>query len=271
MTRADLTPAPAGDRSADRPAWLRGRNPSVKLAVLLAVSLATLFLFDPLPVLALYLLATVAVRIGARVPWRTLLLAQVPFLLFGIGLIAVNALSRPGEPVLSGAPVRVTAAGIVIGTALALRGMVIGVLTIGFLASTPPRELMVSLVQHARLSPRFGYAILAGHRMLHAMPVQWATIRAAHAVRAPLRRNGRPRFGPRDVTHAAFTLLVVSIRSSERIALALESRGLGDGARTIWRPVPLDRRDALLAIVVPAAFAAVVVADLMFRAGAAGS
>ncbi len=250
--------------------WLGRCNPTVKLVTLLAVSLATLFLFDPLPVLALYLLATVTVRAAARMPWRTLLLAQVPFALFGIGLVAVNALSRPGEPLLPDAPVRVTVEGLVLGTALALRGMVIGVLTIGFLASTPPRELMVSLMQHARLSPRFAYAILAGHRMLGAMPERWATIRAAQSVRAPLRRNGRPRFGPGDFARAAFALLVASIRSSERIALALESRGLRDGPRTIWRPVPIGRRDAVLAIAVPTVFTAVVAAGVALRGAVLG-
>jgi energy-coupling factor transporter transmembrane protein EcfT len=243
--------------------WLGRRNPTIKVAVLLAVSLGTLGLFDPRPLVGLYLLGLVAVRRAGRVGWRTLLLGQLPFLLFGIGLVAVNALSRPGPSLLPDAPIRVTADGLTIGIALALRGLVIGVLTIGFLASTPPRDLMVSLVLHARLSPRYAYAILAGHRMLHAMPARWATIRAAHAVRGPVRRNGRPRFGPTAFTRAAFALLVASIRSSERIALALESRGLGDGPRTVWRPVPLDRRDALLAVIVPVGFLLVVAAQLL--------
>ncbi len=250
-------------RSATRaePSWLGRRNPTVKVAVLLVVSLGSLALFDPYPLVALYLIGVAAVRLAARVDWRTLLLGQLPFLLFGIGLVAVNALSRPGPSLLPDSPIRITADGLTIGIALALRGLVIGVLTIGFLASTPPRDLMVSLVLHARLSPRYAYAILAGHRMLHAMPTRWATIRAAHAVRGPARRNGRPRFGPAAFGRAAFALLVSSIRSSERIALALESRGLGDGPRTVWRPVLLDRPDALLAVLVPAVFLLVIAAQ----------
>lgn len=235
--------------------WLQRRNPTVKAVVLLVVSLATLAVIDPVPLTLWYALALLGVRAGARVPWRKLALAQVPFVLFGLGLVAVNAVSRPGEPLWPDAPVRVTADGLVIGTALALRGLVAGVLTIGFLATTPPRDLMVSLVQHARLSPRYAYAILAGHRMLGAMPQRWTTIRSAHAVRAPLRRNGRPRFTVKDFTRTAFALLVTSIRSSERIALALETRGLGAGDRTIWRPVPLDRRDVAFAVLVPMSFA----------------
>src|SRR5690606_3251640 len=125
---AGRTDPPAGDRDrgAAMSSWLERRNPTVKLAVLTAVSLGTLFLFDPAPLLALYLLAVLAVRRAARVRRRTLLAAQVPFLLFGVGLVAVNALSRPGQPLWPEAPVRVTVEGVVIGAALALRGLVIG-------------------------------------------------------------------------------------------------------------------------------------------------
>jgi len=249
----------AGARARPRLSWLGQRNPTVKVAVLFAASSALLFLWDPVPIVVLYALALVGVRFGARVPWQTVLLAQVPFLLFGVGLVSVNALSRPGRPLLPDVPVHITVEGLAIGIALALRAMVIGVLTIGFLATTPPRELMVSLVQHARLSPRYAYAILAGHRMLQAMPERWATIRAAQAVRASIGRNGRPRFGLGDFGRAAFALLVVSIRSSERIALALESRGLGEGPRTIWRSVALDGRDAVLAGIIVVPFALVLV------------
>lgn len=240
--------------------WLAERNPTVKFAVLLAVSIALLFVWDPPPLLVLYVVAIVAALALARLPVRTLAVSQVPFVAFGVGLVLVNALSRPGTEVWPGFPVRVTVEGVAIGTALALRGLLIGVLTIAVVASTPPRDLLISLMTHARVSPRYAYAVLAGHRMLGAMPERWATIRAAQAVRAPLRRDGRPRFGPADFGRAAFALLVASIRSSSRISLALESRGLGEGPRTVWRPVPVGPLDAVLAVVVVAVFAAVMVA-----------
>ncbi|MFD6443859.1 energy-coupling factor transporter transmembrane component T family protein [Promicromonospora sp. NPDC060204] len=256
--RAETGTRPTDPATAATP-YLGRRNPTVKAAILLAASLATLGFLDPRPLLGLWALAVVAVGVAARVPPRTLVLGQVPFVVFGVGLVAVNGLSRPGTPLVSGAPVSVE--GLTVGVALALRGLVIGVLTIGFLASTPPRDLMVSLVQHARLSPRYAYPVLAGHRMLTAMPARWATIRAAQAVRAPLRR-GRPRFGLPDAGRAAFALLVTSIRSAERIALALESRGLGERPRTVWRPVPIGRADVVLVLVVLAAWVAAAVVDL---------
>lgn len=226
---------------------LERRNPAVKLLLVVAVSVATLALLDPRTLAVLYLLGLVAARWGAGVGPRRLLLAQVPFWTFGVGVLLVNALSRPGDVLAAAGPFRVTDEGLAVGAALALRGCVIGVATVAFLASTPPRDLMVSLVRHARLSPRYAYALLAGHRMLAGLPRQWATIRAAQAVRAPLRRDGQPREGWRGLGRSAFALLVASVRASERVALALESRGLSAGPRTVWRPVPLGAGDGALA------------------------
>ena len=238
---------------------LAARNPTVKLLLVVAVSLATLALLDPGALAALYLVGLAAARWGAGVRGRRLLLAQVPFWTFGLGVLLVNALSRPGAVLVAGGPFRVTHEGLVVGAALALRGCAIGVATVAFLASTPPRDLMVSLVRHARLSPRYAYALLAGHRMLAGLPRQWATIRAAQQVRTPLGRDGRPREGWRGLARSAFALLVASIRASERVALALESRGLSAGPRTVWRPVPLGAADAALAVGVVGVVALVVV------------
>jgi len=245
-------------REHAKDSWLAARNPTVKIGVLTAVSIAVLFLVEPLPLLVLYLVALPAVRWSTRIPWRVLLPAQLPFVLFGFGVLVVNALSRPGVQAFD-APVRITVEGLVFGTALALRALVIGLGAIAFVASTRPREMMISAVQHARVPPRYAYALLAGQRSLEAMPRTWATIRAAQAVRAPLRRDGRPRETVSAFGRAAFALLVGTIRSSERIALALESRGLGDRPRTLWRPVPIGGLDAVLAVVVGGAFVVVVV------------
>ena len=235
--------------------YLERRNPTVKLAVQCVGSLATLIVLTPLTLGTLTALAVVAVLTTTRLSPAKLLAASVPFVAFGFGLLTVNALSRPGTELLPDFPVRVTSEGLAIGFALALRTTVIGLRSIAFIASTPPRELMTSLTQHGRLSPRFAYALLAGFRLLQLLPSEWQSIRAAQAVRAPLGRDGMPRTGLAGFGSAAFSLLVVSIRSGERIAQALESRGLGAGPRTVWRPVALDARDATLAGIVLAAFA----------------
>lgn len=247
-----------------RASWLGARNPTVKMAVLLAVSVAVLFLFDPLPLLVMYAASLLGVRWTAGIRWGMLLRAQVPFVVFAGGVFVVNALSRPGEQIFD-APVRITVEGVVVGAALALRALVIGLGAVAVTASTDPRAMTVSAVQHARVPPRYAYALLAGQRTLEAMPRTWATIRAAQAVRAPIGRDGMPRQGAAAFGRASFALLVDAVRSSERIALALESRGLGDRPRTLWRPVPIGSADAVLAVVVAVVLIVIIVGWMLMR------
>lgn len=239
---------------------LARRNPSIKLGVVFLVSLAVMFVLDPVTPALLYLLAVGAVVAFARVPARTLLVGHLPFIAFGFGVLLVNVLSRPGTVLWQAGPLRATAEGLSVGGALALRTLLIGVLAIGFLSSTDGVALMHSLRENARLSPRVAYSVLAGYRMLQDMPREWATIQHAHAVRAPLRSDGRLPRGPRHLARVIFTLLVVTVRRGERMAQALESRGLGLTPRTTWRPVPVERADWLVAAAVLATVAAVVAA-----------
>lgn len=220
------------------------RNPTVKLALLFLVSAVLLFVLDPLTPALLYAAAVPAVLVSARLRVRTLALTHVPFAAFALGLLVVNVVSRP------------LAEGLFIGSSLAMRTLLVGVLSTAFVATTDPVELMTSLQQNARVSPRVTYALLAGYRMLQQMPREWATIRMAHAVRGPLRPDGTLPRDPSTLARAAFTLLVQSLRKGERIAQTLESRGLGLTPRTTWRPVPLARGDGILTIAVIAGLAA---------------
>lgn len=231
----------ARDDTDDSP--LGRRNPTVKLALVFVVSAVMLFVLHPFVPVVLYLVALVAVRASTTIPPRTLAVAHVPFLAFALGLFVVNVLSRPGEVLWQAGILRVTEEGISVGAALAARTLLIGILAIGFLASTGPVALMTSLHQNARLGARLTYAILGGYRMLQEMPREWQTIRHAHAVRAPLRRDGSLPRSPRFLAGVVFTLLVVSVRKGERLAQSLESRGLGLEPRSTWRPVVVQRAD----------------------------
>lgn len=247
---------------------LHRRNPTVKLAVLLVVSTVLLAVVDPWTPLALWLLALVAVAWAGRIPWRLLLRAQLVFGPFALSILAVNCVTRDGPVVAAVGPFEVTGPGLAIGLSLMLRTLLVGTLSVAYVLTTDGARLMTSLHQHVRLGARPTYAVLAGYRMLEQLPERWTTIRLAQAAREPARadrrgsaptsgRRGRPgRAGgrrlpasPRALARAAFTLLVVTLRQAERMAIAMETRGLGAGPRTVHAPVALDRRDAAFAAV----------------------
>lgn len=248
---------PSAERTAPR-GLLSRRNPTVLLALLTALSIVAIALTEPLPLLALYVLACAGTMLGCRIGPRRLLRAQLPFAVFAGGIFLVNVLSRPGHEPWPELPLRITEEGIVLGAALALRALLIGVGALAVSWSADPRRTLVSLQQHARLPARYAYALLAGRRLLDELPRRWETITRAHRVRLPLTAQGQvARLRPRHLMRCAFALLVDAIRSAERIAFALESRGVGEGERTLWRPVPLGLADAGLVLGVALAVTAV--------------
>jgi len=244
---------------------LHRRNPTVKLAVFFVVTLVLLVPVDPWTPLALLALAVPAVVLAGRVPWTTLGRAAVLFVPFACSLLAVNAVTRDGPVVAVVAGLEVTRNGVGIGLALALRTVLVGTLAVAFTLTTDGARMMTSLHQHARLGARPTFAVLAGYRVLEDLPTRWTTIRQAQSVRDPRHRPGRLPRDPASLARAAFALLVGALRQGERMAIAMETRGLGSGPRTVHRPVPLDRRDAWFAALVLGTTAAVLACS--WRAG----
>lgn len=240
---------------------LHRRNPAVKLAVFFVVSVLLLVPVDPWTPLALLVVAVPAVLVAGRIPWRTLGGAALLFGPFACSLLAVNAVTRDGPVVAEVLGLEVTGTGVAIGAALALRTVLVGILAVAFSLTTDGARLMTSLHQHARLGARPTFAVLAGYRVLEDLPERWTTIRQAQSVRDPRRRAGALPRDPGSLTRAAFTLLVVALRQGERMAIAMETRGLGSGQRTVHRPVALDHRDAVFAAVVLGVCALVVLAS----------
>lgn len=233
--------------TSPRDAVLARCDPTVLLAVVVAVPLVLARVHRPGPPGVLWALAMVAVLATTPLTARRLVVAQVPFASFALGVGLVNAVTRQGDVVAVVGPLRVTRQGLEVGTALGLRTLLVGVCAAGFLAVVDPARLVVSLRQVARLPVRVAYALLAAHRLLDDLPGEWTTIRRAHAVRMPGPR--RLSGSPRALARAAFTLLATSVRRAERVAVALESRGLGalpPGRRTSWRTARPTWRDGVL-------------------------
>ncbi|MGV8885526.1 MAG: energy-coupling factor transporter transmembrane component T family protein [Microbacteriaceae bacterium] len=248
-----LAPDPVHDSPLAR------RNPSIKLAVLFLTSVLVMFVLDPVTPAVIYLLGFCGVVVGGRLRLGRVLARQLPFVAFAFGVFSINVLSRPGAVVWQEGPLRVTTEGIEVGAALALRTLAIGILAIGFVLTTDSIALMTSLNQNALLGARPSYALMAGYRLLQQLPGEWATIRNAQSVRAPLLRNGTVAHSPRSFGHAAFALLVLSIRRGERMSQSLESRGLGLQPRTVWHPVRVSAVDLLFGGCVVAVLAAIIV------------
>lgn len=209
---------------------LARRNPTVKLAVLTVISTSTLFLDHPAPAAVMWLWLLLGLSWAGRLRPMVLLVAQLGFGGFAAGTLLANLVTRPDDP-----------HALTLSVALALRTMVIGTASVGFLATTDALALVSSLHQTAGLPARLTYSLLAGYRMLEELPREWSLLAAAHSVRDP--QPKRPGVGA--IGRRCFALLVISIRKGERMAHSLDLRGADRQPRTIWRVIPVQLSDGV--------------------------
>jgi energy-coupling factor transport system permease protein len=255
-------------------AWgtlLRHRNPTVKAAVALVLSLLLVLVIDPVtPTLFLAGTLLAGVALGGVSP-RTYARALAPLVLVGLGFVWSNAIFAvspdPAGVLWQWGPLRVTAPGLRFGVAIALRGLAIGAISVTFILTTDPTDLVVSLIRHGRLPFRVGYALLAGYRFLPFFAEEYEQVRLAQRVRG-LVEHGGPLPALQAHLRSVLPLLASAVRRATRVAVAMDSRGFAAAnarTRTYYRHVPLDWRDAAFAA---AALAAA--AGLLWLSAAAG-
>jgi energy-coupling factor transport system permease protein len=244
-------------RAEHRP-YLWRRNPTVKFAAALLLSLLLTLVIDPLtPLLFLGGTLLAGLALGGVRP-ATYARALAPLLLVAAGFVWSNALFA-AAPDAAGVlwrwgPFRVSAPGLLFGLGIALRGLAIGALSLTFVLTTDPTDLVVSLIRHGRLPFRIGYSLLAGVRFLPFFAQEYEQVRLAQRVRGQV-EQGPLAFRLQRRAGYLLPLLASAVRRAARVAVAMDSRGFAAaGRRTYYREVPLNGWDAAFALAT-AAFA----------------
>lgn len=212
-------------------------NPSVKaLTVLLC---AVLLSFQYLVSLntAVFLLCLLLLIFCSEASVKTALQILIPAFLAALGLFFMGLYYARGHSLtdaelsgLSSLPYAVRAAmSTNLGAALQLATRLLAFAGLGVLfALTTDRELFLySLMRQCHLPAGFAYGILAAVNLMPSMVREYKTVRLAFRV-----RGLRP--GPFSLA-PVFAMLVNSIRWSESVAMAMESKGFsGECPRSFY-------------------------------------
>ena len=209
-------------------------SPVVKLGIAIVWLVGLALTFRILPPLVLAFAALAAGMALGRIPGRTLSLALAPLWVaaFGIGLSNTVFAAANGDPsaaeLVHLGPIRIAADAAVGGIGLAARVIAIASVGAVFTLTTDATHLADSLVQQARVSPRFAYGALAAYQAIPRFGEDLATLRQARRVRG-LRGGWHPGL--------LVGVLVLAIRHADRMALAMDARAFGSGPRTFYRPL----------------------------------
>jgi energy-coupling factor transport system permease protein len=237
--------------------WLHRLNPFPKLLLLVWGVLAP-FLFPPIaiPVLiALYLLAGLSAGLG-RPYVRAAIVAPLAVIL---PIILINGFFYPNshQVLLGIGPLALTAEGLRFGLPIAGRVFAAFGVTVAFVISTRPDDLMETLVQRGT-NAKLAFVVLSAIQAIPRMLDKAGRILEAQQARG-LAATGSPVTRVRAVIPLLGPMIIGSLIDVRERSLALEARAFSSGVRrTAYRVVPVtgvDRRvarvGALLLLALP--------------------
>lgn len=220
--------------------FLEKWNPAVKAGtVLICVILLSVQYLVSLN-LAVFGVCLVLLLVGSRCGLRRMAALLLPACIAALGLFVMGLYYARGGSVtqvaldnVSAVPYAVRAAmshNLYTALQLATRLLAYAGLGILFALSTDAEFFIASLLHQCRLSPKFAYGILAAFHLMPGMVREFSQVRLAFAVRG-LRVHALS-------LKPIFTMLVNSVRWSECVAMAMESKGFCGSAPRSYYFVP---------------------------------
>ncbi|OPG15183.1 ATP-binding cassette domain-containing protein [Ferroacidibacillus organovorans] len=246
-TAKNTVATPWVERPRSAPA--RSLNPTMQLVMVLTVMIIGVFANNLHQAIALFLLPVALMLLVARLtPWQILkrLSPFLGFYLLYVWTPTAYGPVAPHEPTIHFLWMHPTVAGFKNGLVLAFRMLSAVCFGVLFVSEVDVTDLIISLCQNVRVSPRFAYGTLAGIRVIPLFQTEWVKLRQARALRG---KEGR--IAVLRPIHYALPLLTQAIRMSERVAIAMEARGfygevaMKATARSYYRIIPFRARDVL--------------------------
>lgn len=228
---------------------LHRRNPMIKLAVIVFMTVLVCVSYFPVFPLVTFLLAFVTIWIGGKIPLGNLLRRLMMFLfvsvVFMVSMLLMRGLNEEEGIVFRLGILRWTEKDLVHSITLGFRILALVTMSMGFVLTTRPRDLVLSLIQQCKIPVVHGYAVMATYRFLPELQHHVDTVHLAQEIRGiPWNKGIVSRFT--SPFRVSLPLFCLAARRGERIACAMESRGLGRSEdRTFYKQVELNAGDWL--------------------------
>lgn len=245
--------------------WLHRLHPWPKVLLVLAGVLAPFVV--PIVVLPVLILAAMAAALVAGLGRRYLRNLAIGTLPAVASILIVNGFFFPGarDVLLALGPFNLTLEGLAFGVPIALRIVAAVAVTIAFVMSTRPDDLMEALIERGA-SPKLAFVVLGAIQTIPRMHDKATRILDAQQARG-LRTSGSFAARARAVVPLLGPLVIGSLIDVRERSLALEARAFGTGGpRTAYRVLetgPADRVVSRLAILALVALAGYTVARLV--------
>ena len=250
----------------EQDSFLHRRNPMIKLAVIAVWTIIVCLSYFPVLPLLTFLISFLAILAGGKIPLKTMLHQLLLFLvvsfLFMVSMLLLRGLNDEEGIVYRLWFFRWTGKDLVHAVSLGFRILALVTMSMGFVLTTRPRDLVLSLIMQCKISVVHGYAMMATYRFLPELQSQVDDIHLAQEIRGiPWNKGAFSRFT--SPFRVVLPLMCVAARRGERVACAMEARGLGRSMeRTYYQTIKVKKADWLF-FLVAVLFYAILVAVLV--------
>ncbi len=248
-----------------RDTLLHRLHPAAKAVWVVALGLILSIYFDPLPLLALFLINLPFFLVG-RLPWRSwskpfayvLLLGLIGYFIVSLFLVRPGVFTRypdlvgivlwriAGEGFFLG-PMAVSIGGLLYTAGQTLRSLTLVLLIAVFVYSTRPNDL-VYLLSRARLHPKLVFIVMVAYRFFPHIFKKLSTVMAAQRLRGWEARLGNPLAMARQFLPITIPVLTETVRLADDTTRAVESRAYGTSRFTLHHELKMTRADWLFAL-----------------------
>lgn len=200
--------------------WLEWVNPFVKAVTILLCGIILAFTKSWQLAIAIAVVCLISLMFGTHCKWSSMIKTFGPAILIAAAVFYSGLVF--GKPDTNAEHIYSAST---MGAALLMSSRILAYVSMGlaFAFSSDQEEFVISLMHQAHLKPKFAYGVLAALHLLPTLQREWQEVCLAYEVR----RRKKGIFGP------LFNTLVNSIRWSENVAMAMQSKGFdGDGKRT---------------------------------------
>ena len=231
----------------EQDSYLHKRNPMMKLFIILVWTFVVSMSYFPVLPIMVFLIAFLGTWILGKIPFGNLLGRLTVFiavsLIFMISMLFLRGIGEEPGIVLRFWFLQWTEKDIVHAISLGFRILAFVTMSMSFVLTTRPRDLVLSIIRQCKVPVLHGYAAMATYRFLPELQSQVDMVYLAQEIRGiPWNRGVVSRFT--SPFRVMLPLFCVAARRGERVACAMESRGLGrNGKRTFYHEIKVKKAD----------------------------
>ncbi len=247
----------------ERDSFLHHLNPMVKLILISIITVVVCLSYFPVLPILIFVATFIGTWTVGKIPLRNLarrmLIFFVVSFLFVFSMLVLRGLNNEADIVARFWIFRWSEQDIVQAVSLGFRILALVTMSMSFVLTTRPSDLVLSLILQCKVSVIHGYATMATYRFLPELQNQVDAIHLAQEIRGiPWNKGILSRFT--SPFRMMLPLFCVAARRGERVAYAMESRGLGrSNQRTYYRRTEITKKDIIFLIASILAFALLVV------------